>query len=36
MPIDQISIFSSYYRPLSIYGQTYKGVPQNVVRSLLS
>lgn len=36
IPNDQISIFSSYYFPLRISGQTYSGVPQKVVLSLLS
>lgn len=36
IPRDQISIFSSYYFPLRISGQTYSGVPQKVVLILLS
>ena len=36
IPIDQISIFSSYSLPLRIYGHTQRGVPQKVVLNLLS
>ena len=35
-PNDQISIFSSYSFPFKIYGQTYRGVPQNVFLMLSS
>jgi hypothetical protein len=33
MPTDQMSIFSSYIWPFRISGDTYRGVPQNVLRS---